>query len=222
MKKRYDMLDAGICLVMDEGVYPYGHDAVLLSRFVPLKKGEKLLDLGAASGVLAFLLLGREKDLFIDCVEIDPEAVSLLKEGIRLNALEEKVRAYCNDIRDFRSDCLYDTVISNPPYAKAKRVQKHVLARTRAGFTYEDLCCVAHRLLKPKGRLISMCPAPLLFSFAKACQKNGLEIKRLQFVQSLTHKPPYLVLIEARKDVNAGVTYEPTVVLSQIKKEEAP
>ncbi len=212
--KRYEDLEQGIRVVMDEGVYPYGHDTVLLSRFVPLKKGQRILDIGAASGALAFLLLGKDSNLLVDCVEIDEGAVLLLEEGIVLNGFQTNVRAFCSDVRTFESDCLYNTVVSNPPYGKSEQVDKHLLARTQAGFSYDDLCKAAHRLLKPKGRLVSMCPASLLFLFAKACQNNGLEIKRVQFVQSLPHKPPYLVLVDARKGGKAGVSYEPTLILS--------
>lgn len=76
-----------------------------------IKGGEKVLDVGTGSGILAIASakLGA-KDVF--AVDIDPVAVSIAKENLKINGVANKVRVICGNLASPIRD-KYDVVVSN-------------------------------------------------------------------------------------------------------------
>ncbi len=76
-----------------------------------IKGGEKVLDVGTGSGILAIASakLGA-KDVI--AVDIDPIAVNIAKENLKINGVTNKVRVICGDLASAIRD-KYDVVVSN-------------------------------------------------------------------------------------------------------------
>lgn len=76
-----------------------------------IKGGEKVLDVGTGSGILAIASakLGA-KDVF--AIDIDPVAVSIAKENLKINGVANKVRVICGNLASPIRD-KYDVVVSN-------------------------------------------------------------------------------------------------------------
>ena len=94
-------------------------DSVLLADFAAVRGGEKGADLGCGSGLLMLLLLRRESDLHMAGLEIQPEALRLAEENLRINGLLERAELVCGDLRETVKRLPnggFDFVISNPPY----------------------------------------------------------------------------------------------------------
>ena len=52
----------GYSIIQDPGRFCFGMDAVLLSGFANVKKGEKALDLGTGTGIIPILLEAKQKE----------------------------------------------------------------------------------------------------------------------------------------------------------------
>ena len=57
--ERVDDLQNGYYIIQDPRKFCFGMDAVLLSGFARVKKGEKVLDMGTGTGIIPVLLLPR-------------------------------------------------------------------------------------------------------------------------------------------------------------------
>lgn len=101
-----------------------------------LKKGDKVLDVGAGSGILsvASVLLGAEH---VHAYDLDDVAVSSTKNNAALNKVESKVTAKLNDLLE-GVDWEADLIVSN------------ILAEIIVKFTDD-----AYRVVKPGGYFIT-------------------------------------------------------------------
>ena len=86
-------------------------------------------------------------------------------------------------------------------------------ARHDAGGTLETMLRAAFLLLKNGGRLFLCYPARELVSIVCALRAHRLEPKRLRLVAQTDAHPPYLALLEAKKDARPGVAVEPALFL---------
>ncbi len=92
-------------------------------NFINKNKFKTLADLCSGSGALA-IALGKNTDLEkIDAVELSEKAFSYLWENIKLNNMENKIKPYNADIFSFKSENIYDIVVSNPPYIPTKDIE---------------------------------------------------------------------------------------------------
>ena len=86
-----DLHRKGYVIIQDPKRFCFGVDAVILSGFARVKKGEKVLDLGTGTGILPILLEGRTLGSHFTGLEIQPESVEMARRSVALNELEEKV-----------------------------------------------------------------------------------------------------------------------------------
>lgn len=97
-------------LVMDN-VYPPKYDSLLLGKQVPevVTKGNKVLDVGTGSGILA--LLAAVKGAKVVATDIDKRSVQCAAYNARLNNL--RIDARIGDLFDPVAGELFDIVVSN-------------------------------------------------------------------------------------------------------------
>ena len=86
-------------------------------------------------------------------------------------------------------------------------------ARGEAGCTLSELCRAAAYLLRTGGAFCLVHRAERLADVLVTLRENGLEPKRLRLVAHDTTKPPSLVLVEARRGGNAGLSVMPTLCI---------
>ena len=114
-----DLHRKGYVIIQDPKRFCFGVDAVILSGFARVKKGEKVLDLGTGTGILPILLEGRTLGSHFTGLEIQPESVEMARRSVALNELEEKVDIVEGDIKETAAifgGSVFDVVTSNPPY----------------------------------------------------------------------------------------------------------
>ena len=114
-----DLHRKGYVIIQDPKRFCFGVDAVILSGFARVKKGEKVLDLGTGTGILPILLEGRTLGSHFTGLEIQPESVEMARRSVALNELEEKVDIVEGDIKETAAifgGAVFDVVTSNPPY----------------------------------------------------------------------------------------------------------
>ena len=161
-----DLQRSGYGIIQKEGAFRFGMDAVLLSGFADVRKGETAVDLGTGTGIIPILLEAKTPGRKFYGVEIQPEMADMAGRSVLLNGLEEKVTIVQGDIKMLLKGTellpaeLFgrtDAVTSNPPYMKSEHGLRNpddalAIARHEVSCTLEDVCSAAARLLRCGGR----------------------------------------------------------------------
>lgn len=188
----------------------FGTDAFLLAGFSRPRQGEKVCDLCSGCGIIPILWLRREerRPAVVYGVELLEQAAKQMDITCRENGLEKIFIPLCRDLRELDKEDIppasLDVVACNPPYTLPGRgipaqSPHRLAARHQVACTLPDIAKTAARLLKFGGRLC-LCGRPqFLPDTMEALRQEGLEPKRLRFVQKLGDKPPWLFLLEGRK-----------------------
>ena len=137
-KERLDDLQNGYMIIQDPGRFCFGMDAVLLSGFANIKKGERVLDLGTGTGIIPILLENKTQGLHFTGLEVQPESADMASRSVAYNHLEEKISIVTGDIKDASKifgASSFDVITTNPPYmigqhglkndADAKTIARH-------------------------------------------------------------------------------------------------
>jgi len=140
-----------------EGAYDPAEDSYLFAENLEVKKGEKVLDMGTGSGILAIIAAGQGTQ--VTAVDINPQAL----ECARRNAQKNKVKI------DFLESDLFenvkgkfDLILFNAPYVptEAKELGDIESVGWDGGEQGRRVIIrflkAAPRFLKPKGRIILM------------------------------------------------------------------
>ena len=191
-------------------------DSVLLADFAAVRGGKKGADLGCGSGLLMLLLLRRESGLHMAGLEIQPEALRLAEENLRINGLLERAELLCGDLRETVKRLPnggFDFVISNPPYfpPESGRMPPDGARETARGETalkLPELCAAASRLCRSGGRIFFCHRPERLVSLLQEMRAHHLEPKRVRFAHHDLHAPASLLLVEGRKDGKPGLSVE--------------
>lgn len=208
----------------------FGTDALLLARFARPSKNDLVCDLCSGCGIIPMLFeaLGNPPEKSY-AVEIQEEAVSLLRASVAENGLSERVIPICADLtkREELKELpfgKFTLVTGNPPYYKpdsgAKRLSPaQAVARHEIACDLEQVIGAAALLLK-YGGLLKLCHLPErlpdVFYFMR---KNGIEPKVLQPVHSGADGRPYLILVSGKKGGKPGLLYEKPTTVEEMNRE---
>ena len=77
----------------------------------------------------------------------------------------------------------------------------------------DDVCSVASRLIKNKGRLWMVYSAPRLSELIHTLTAVGFAVKRIRMIHGMIHKPAKIVLVEAIKGGEQGLIVEPPLIV---------
>lgn len=138
--------------------YRAGIDPLFLSASVHPKSGEKILDVGAGSGIASLALALRCQDITVTGLEIQQELVDLASRNRQINHLVERVNIIQGDILTPPSPLLFhsfDQIMTNPPFYEERDSQPSphphkALAKTETLPLQQWLTCCL-KMLKTKG-----------------------------------------------------------------------
>ena len=221
-KERLDDLEIkGYQIIQNPEKFCYGMDAVLLSSFAHIKKGEKVLDLGTGTGIIPILLEAKTQGKHFTGLEIQPESADMATRSVQYNHLEEKISIVTGDIKDASKifgASSFDVVTTNPPYMINEHGLKNegdakTIARHEILCTLDDILMQSHRILKQGGRFYMVHrPFRLAEIFSKMVT-YGIEPKRMQLVYPYINKEPNMVLIEGYKGGKSRITIEKPLIV---------
>lgn len=211
------------------GHFPLGTDSVLLGDFVPLAGAKRGFDLGCGGGILALLLLARSEKLHMTGLEILPSAAAAAEENLKQNALDDRGKIVCGDIRAvrelFRAGSA-DFVVANPPFfplgsGALSPDPERAAARAEGSCTLDELCTAAAYLCRTGGRFCLVHRPERLSEVFVAMSAHGLEPKRLRLVCARSGAAPSLALIEGRRGGAPGLSIEPALLLEDAEGGES-
>lgn len=208
-------------IIQRKGAFCFGMDAVLLSGFAAVKKGERVLDLGTGTGIIPILLTAKTEGEHFVGLEIQEESADMARRSVRYNHLEDKVDIVTGDIVEASrlfALASFDVVTSNPPYMNDAHGLKNpadakAIARHEVRCTLDDVVREGTRVLKPGGRFFMVHRPRRLIEIIQTMKQYGLEPKRMKFVHPYADREANMVLIEAVRGGGALLKVEPPVIV---------
>lgn len=216
-----DLQIQGYEIIQHPGRFCFGMDAVLLSSFAKVKKGEKALDLGTGTGILPILLEAKNGGNCYKGLEIQEESADMARRSVSHNGLESKIEIVTGDVKEAAGifgAASFEVITTNPPYMIGDHGLKNeneavYIARHEALCTLDDILRESAKILKVKGRFYMVHrPFRLPEIFAKMCA-YGIEPKRMRLVYPHVDKEPNMVLIEGLKGGKPRMSVEPPLIV---------
>ncbi len=207
---RDDLLFGELKLIQKRKGYRCSVDALLISDFAlaGIRPGQKIMDLGAGSGVISLILAKRSKAGKIVGVEIQKSLAGMAKRNVRLNRLEPRIKIINHDARHLDQifpPQSFDLIVSNPPFRKVgagfpSPNRERALARYELKLKMGDLIKTCSYLLKPKAKAVLVYPFERLWELAGQLQASRLWVTRLKFAFHKKGDPlPILFCVEIGK-----------------------
>lgn len=198
--------------------YRFSIDAILLSEFVTVRKGDIIFDLGTGCGIIPLILLLTRPAQHVFGIEIQKELASQAKRNALINGLADQFDVITGDIKSLAlpRQCA-DVVICNPPYRRIKSgrinpdLQK-AIARHEIMISIDDIIRTAKFLLRKKGRLAMIYPSMRFLDVLVSMRRFNLEPKRVQIQYPGLESEAELVLIEAYLDGRPGLKITPPLL----------
>ncbi|MEX1306914.1 MAG: tRNA1(Val) (adenine(37)-N6)-methyltransferase [Eubacteriales bacterium] len=215
-----DLQYKGLKIIQNKACFCFGMDAVLLSSYVRLRRGDRVLDFCTGSGIVPILLSGQNKAKELIGIELLDYIADMGMRSVALNGLEDKLKIIKGDVKKAHQlvDGVFDVITVNPPYEKENEQRQSPndylkAARHEVHITFKDICKTANRMLKCGGRLTLVQRVVRLPEMMSTMRAHNLEPKRMRLVHSTVDKPPILVLLEAVKDGREGLKVDPPLIV---------
>lgn len=216
-----DLQIKGYEIIQSPGRFCFGMDAVLLSSFAKVKRGETALDLGTGTGILPILTEAKNEGERYIGLEIQEESADMARRSVLHNHLENKIEIVTGDIKEastiFGAASVH-VITTNPPYMIGEHGLKNenealYIARHEALCTLDDILRESARLLKPKGRFYMVHRPFRLPEILAKMAKYGIEPKRMRLVYPHVDKEPNMVLVEGMRGAKPRMQVEPPLIV---------
>ena len=220
--ERLDDLERnGYKIIQNPNKFCFGMDAVLLSGFANVKKGEKVLDMGTGTGIIPILLEAKTEGQHFTGLEIQEESADMARRSVAYNHLEEKIDIVTGDIKtasEWFPLASFDVITSNPPYMTDAHGIKNpeapkAIARHEVLCTLDDLARETSRLLRPGGRFYLIHRPFRLVEIFQTLTAYKLEPKRMKLVYPFVDKEPNMVFIEGVRGGRSRMTVETPLII---------
>ncbi|MCL2544918.1 MAG: tRNA1(Val) (adenine(37)-N6)-methyltransferase [Clostridia bacterium] len=216
-----DLQRGGLHILQKVRGFRFGTDAVLLAHFAGVRPGDRVVDLGAGTGILPLLMSARCPSATFTAIELQAEMADMAARSVALNRLGERIAVREADLRDAPSLLGHgrtDLVVCNPPYsplgaALANGDPARALARHEVGCTLAQVIESAGKLLRNGGRLAMVFPAQRLLELLDAQRAARVEPKRVRLVHQRVEDPPKLALVEGVKLAQPALHWLPPLIL---------
>lgn len=216
-----DLQRSNLQIIQNPAKFCFGMDAVLLSGFVTVKKGENVLDLGTGTGIIPILLSAKTQGSHFTGLEIQEEMAEMADRSVRLNKITDRVEICQGDLKKASAifgASSFDVVTCNPPYMNQNHGLKNpddakAIARHEVLCTLEDVIRESARCLKPGGRFAMVHRPHRLAEMMRLMAAYGLEPERIRMVHPYVESEANMVLLEASRGGNPWMKAEPPVIV---------
>ncbi len=191
-----------------------GTDGILLGAWAQPGGPGPILDVGTGTGLLSLMLAQRFPSAHMTAVEIDQAAATQARENVAASPFSARIQVQQMPIQAFRSDCLFDLIIANPPFfedsLKAPDPSR-ALARHTETLSPAELFALATAKLSPQGRLALIWPTVTSQQLLALAKRHGLYLRRQLRIQSVPQKPPHRLLLQFSLAAGHGISESLTI-----------
>lgn len=150
-------------------------DSCILGAWANVHPEEKVLDIGAGTGLLSLMLAQRAQASFY-AVEIDRDTASQAAENFHESPFSSYISVFHTDIKDF-PETGFDLIISNPPFFENQLQnpnQEKKAVRHTIHLSFEKLASVIQEKLLPDGRAVILLPPDSMRKFESTMFQQDL------------------------------------------------
>ena len=181
-------------------------DGVLLAAMAEVDGKKTILEIGTGTGVIALMIAQRNELALIDALEIDALATQTAAENFKNSKFHNRIKAHHQSFQDYfkvNGNCIYDLIISNPPYflnaLKSKEEKKNLARHTNEGFFNELMTC-AYQHLTPRGTLQIIVPTQIEQLILVIANSNQLQLHSKISISSFENSEPIRSILSFGKN----------------------
>ncbi len=113
----------GLKIKISDEVYKPSEDTFLLIRNLKVRGNDEVLEVGCGCGIIS--LVAARRAFRVVAVDVNPFAVCLAWENVRLNGLEGKVEVRLGNLfQPIKQNEKFNLIIFNPPYLPVKKSER--------------------------------------------------------------------------------------------------
>lgn len=196
-----------------------GTDGMLLGAWTEVKPGDRVLDIGTGTGVLA-LMMAQKGAGRVDAVELDESAAEQARENVAASPWKDRISVHHQPIQAFSTNAKdkYDLIICNPPYfanGPSSGNSQRDQARSGKYLPIYDLVDALYTLLASDGRASLILPNNMLAEVEQWAALSRMFVHRLVNIRPTPDKEPHRVLAEFRSGFPLQLHREGLVIRNQ-------
>ncbi|BAP39697.1 tRNA1(Val) (adenine(37)-N6)-methyltransferase [Metamycoplasma canadense] len=222
----------------DKEMFNYSVDTILLGNFVSINRNvSNILEVGTNNAALSIFIASRSKKINIDAIEIQPKAVKLAKENVKLNNLQNQINIIEADFKEYAKEYAYkcgnklakkySSIVANPPYynenfnqVRKTGTHEQKLATHEINLNLEQLVSLSSKIIEQKGYLTIVLPMARYIDLICLLRKYNFEPKRVQIVYTRINSLPKFCLVESRFNSGWGTFFEKNIYLHNENKND--
>ena len=192
-----------------------GTDGVLLGAWA--QGGQRMLDIGTGTGLVALMLAQRYKQSRVVGIEIDEASFQQAQRNVMDSPFASRVTVVHEALQQFSSEETFDSIVSNPPFfVDALRASgtSRCVARHTDTLSYADLFAGVVRLLSAAGCFSAIIPADCAVAFVAEGYHHGLVPTRRCGIKTSEYKPVKRYLLQFGRKAAHPLTEETVVMMT--------
>ncbi|MEC4750245.1 methyltransferase [Methylomicrobium sp. Wu6] len=166
-------------------------DSLLFGTMMPVKPKDKVLDIGAGTGLLS-LIAAQFGAGSVTGVELMEDACREAAENFERSPWSDRLKAVRQSIQNFADEETgrYNLIVSNPPFFEnhlhAKEPMRNA-ARHDGHLKHAELIKIAEQLLAGEGSFYVLLPIQSVSGFIRMCLQSGLYLRRQTALRGYAH-----------------------------------
>ena len=175
-------------------------DGVLLGAAMTIPEhAAAMLDIGTGTGTIALMAAQRHPEATIHAIDIDEASAREAARNFKESPWSVRLSAFHTALADFKPECRYDHIFSNPPYYDDSLVnpdEREGEARHSISLSYRHILAFAAERLAPGGTLSMILPADSEKMLLRQAGSYGLFPFRLLRIRTTPKKKPSRIIAE--------------------------
>lgn len=155
---------------------------------------ERILDIGAGTGLLSLMVAQETENSRIEAVELNERAFAEAEENFRNSAWNRRLTLVQSSIQDHQTKDTYDCILCNPPFfkgsQKGKKEDKNQAVHSES-LPFDELLETVQRLLSKDGRCYLLYPEREMTEFISLAKTKGLHLETLVIVRNQEGQPVF-------------------------------